>query len=224
MTDEVHFDIETIPSQLSWVREYYTEKTPVPTPPGNIKKQETIDRWLAENTHADAVEAAIAKSGFSGASNHIVALSWAVNDGGVKAGYIGSDVSQEKPLLEAFFADIADLSMPIFCGHNIIGFDLRVLKQRAMILGVKTPSCFPLDPRAWDKNVYDTMLKWDSDRQSMISMDLLARALGIEGKDGIDGSMVYPMWLEGKHKEISDYCSDDVRMGREIYKKMTAIF
>lgn len=220
MIDEVHFDIETIPSQESWVREYYTEKTPVPTPPGNIKKQETIDKWMAENTHEDAVDAAVAKAGFSGATNHIVAVSWAINDNEVRGSYI-VDVANEHLMLKKFFDEIREIEMPIFCGHNIVGFDLRVLKQRAMVLGVKIPGNFPTDPKAWDKNVYDTMLKWDSDRQNMIKMDLLARALGIEGKGGVDGSMVYPMWKQGRFAEIASYCGDDVRMGREIYRKMT---
>lgn len=217
---EVHFDIETIPSQLPWVREYYTEKTPVPTPPGNIKKQETIDKWMAENKHEDAVEAAISKSCFSGATNHIVAISWAFNDDAVQGQYI-SAIEHEHLMLKNFFDAIKDLSMPIFCGHNIVNFDLRVIKQRAMVLGIEIPHCFPVSAKAWDKNIYDTMLEWDSDRQNMIKMDLLARALGIEGKSGIDGSMVYPMWKEGKFAEIATYCGDDVRMGREIYNKMT---
>lgn len=40
-----------------------------------------------------------------------------------------------------------------------------------------------------DEKIYDTMLKWDAKKS--ISMDKLARVLGIEGKGDIDGQWFY---------------------------------
>lgn len=220
MIKSISFDIETIPSQNEWVREYYEEKIGEPEPPKNLKKQETIDKWFAENPKEALVEEAINKAGFSGATNHICCISWSTDGFEIKNAYIKDDVSKEADMLQKFFDDISQCKYgDVFVGHNIIGFDLRVIKQRAMVLGVKIPSIFPTDPKPWDKNVYDTMLKWDS--RDFIKMDLIARAFGIQGKGAVDGSMVYPMWQEGKYAEIAEYCDDDVRMTIEVYKHMT---
>jgi len=223
MNDVVHFDIETIPSQLPWVREYYTEKTAVPTPPKTLKKQESIDKWLIDNTHEAAIDNACAKAGFSGASNHICCISWAVDtpnsEGETKNSFMLGDVSKEGDQIQDLFDDIGKLKYgAVFAGHNIIGFDIRVIKQRAMVLGIKIPNVFPVYAKPWDKNVYDTMLKWDA--RDFIKMDLIATAFGLDGKGSVDGSMVHPMWKEGKYAEIASYCDDDVRMGREVYNKM----
>lgn len=212
---KVHFDIETIPSQLEWVREYYSEKV---SPPKTIKKAESIEKLMQED-RPQAIEDALDKAGFSGASNHIITIAWAVDDSEIKALQIGADISQEKEALKEFFADIEKLPMgACFCGHNIIGFDIKIIKQRAMVLGVKIPRIFPIDAKPWDNCVYDTMLKWDS--RDFVKMDLIARAFGIQGKGAVDGSMVYPMWQEGRYDEIKEYCIDDVRMGRAVYEKM----
>ena len=224
MNNVVHFDIETIPSQESWVREYYVEKTPIPTPPKTYKKQETIDKWVSENTHEQAVEDSIAKAAFSGASNHICCISWVIDthdgEGEVENSFILDNVKQERDMIEAFFDSISKLQYgAVFAGHNIIGFDIRVIKQRAMVIGIPIPPIFPIDAKPWDKTVYDTMLKWDS--RDFIKMDLIAKAFGIDGKGAVDGSMVYPMWKEGKYEEIAMYCNDDVRMGRAVYNHMT---
>lgn len=223
----VHFDIETIPSQMGWVKEYYEEKT---EPPKKLKKEESIENWIL-NEKDQAVEDAISKAGFSGATNHIVCISWCITDDKdnvitspeYKSSFVTENLEPERLAIQSFFDDIKVLNYPTFAGHNIIGFDLRVIKQRAMVLGVKIPRTFPIDPKPWDKSVYDTMLKWDSSYGNMAKMDLVAKAFGIKGKGDIDGSMVYPMWLEGKHKEIKEYCEDDVRMGRELYCAMNFI-
>lgn len=216
MTKVIHFDIETIPSQHSWVREYYSQAV---KPPGTIKKPESIEKWNAEERPA-AIEEALNKAGFSGATNHIVTIAWAVDDGPVRALWLENNLENESSIIRDFFADISRLPMgTTFAGHNIIGFDIRVIKQRAMVLGVPIPRMFPIDAKPWSTEVYDTMQKWDSG--NYVKIDLIARAFGIQGKGSVDGSMVYPMWKEGRFEEIAEYCQDDVRMGRAVYNKMT---
>jgi hypothetical protein len=54
-----------------------------------------------------------------------------------------------------------------------------------------------------------------------ISMDSLAKCLGMEGKGDIDGSMVCDLWLDGKYQTIADYNLSDVRKTAEIHKRLT---
>ena len=79
----------------------------------------------------------------------------------------------------------------------------------------------PFDAKPWDEKIYDTMLKWDAKKS--ISMDKLARVLGIEGKGDIDGSMVWDMYKRGEYQQIADYCADDVNIVQSIYSRMTAL-
>lgn len=110
---------------------------------------------------------------------------------------------------------------PTLVGHNIIGFDLRFLLHRSIINGIQPPMWMPFDARPWDVDrVYDTMTQW-AGAGNRISLDNLAQALGLAGKQGIDGSMVYDMWAEGRIDEIAEYCKDDVRITRDIYRRMT---
>lgn len=222
LKNTVGFDIETIPGQDSWIREYYDAKIEEPKPPGNYKSEEAIAKWKRENPRENLVEEALEKTVFEGATNHIIALSW--NVGGVREEtlFLGSDLSKEGDLLQTFFDDIANIKapyQPTFYGHNIAAFDLRVIKQRAMVLGIKPPPVFPVDFKPWDKHIYDTMLKWGNGRD-YVKLDLIARAFGIQGKEGMDGSKVYGAWKEGRYREIADYCAADVRMTVEVYKRM----
>ena len=98
---------------------------------------------------------------------------------------------------------------------------MKIIRQRSIVLGIRPRSNMPFDAKPWDTNPFDTLVQWDSDRQKMISLDKLAKALGIQGKSDIDGSMVYGMWKEGKFDEIAQYCADDVRMVRDVYKRIT---
>jgi hypothetical protein len=63
------------------------------------------------------------------------------------------------------------------------------------------------------------MEMWAVDFKDYVSLDKIAKFLGLEGKeDGIDGSKVYDMWLEGQLEKIENYCRDDVELVREVYK------
>lgn len=208
----IYLDIETIPSTETWVRDYVAESV---TPPGNMKKPETIAKWIEEEK-AGAVDDAMAKCSFDGAMNHIVCIGMAIDDGEVE-----TFAGEERWVLSQFFEKISLHAnrTPCFVGHNIAAFDLRVIRQRSIILGMRAPDCIPFDAKPWDFNrIYDTMIQWDA--KTFARLNKLALAMGIPAKAG-DGCMVYEMWKAGQFKEIADYCADDVRIVRAVHKRMT---
>ena len=161
------------------------------------------------------------KCSFDGALNHIICLGLAIDDADPIA-ITANTIDQEATLLTEFYSLIG--SLPIvsrFVGHNISGFDLKVIKQRSIVLGVKPCPHMPFDAKPWDRNPFDTMVQWDSKNNA--KLDKIARAMGFEGKGEVDGSDVYPMWKEGKFKEIIDYCKADVVLTRQVYKKMITV-
>lgn len=215
----VYFDLETIPSQSPAYLERCLGKV---KPPAAIKKPESIEKWYAESAE-NAAQEMFEKSSFDGGRGHICTIAWAKNDGEIKCFHAAS-LEDEKPLLAAFFNDLDPYHSEILVGHNIVGFDIGFLRKRAVSLGVKLPgpTVFPRDPKPWDKKIKDTMFMW-AGSNNRVALDELCDILGIQGKDGFDGSMVADAWRNGEHARIAEYCQDDVMRVREIHKRFMAV-
>lgn len=208
------FDIETIPTELPWVIEDLRANI---RPPANYSKPETIEKWMAENAET-ALEEKIHATGLDGAYGQICCIAYAFDDEPIQT--IGTHLQlTERSILADFAAELKDKRITKIIGHNIAGFDLPYLRKRAIIHGI--PMNLPFDAKPWDEKIYDTMLKWDVKKS--ISMDKLARVLGIEGKGDIDGSMVWDMYKRGEYQQIADYCASDVYIAQSIYSRMTAV-
>jgi 3'-5' exonuclease len=59
-------------------------------------------------------------------------------------------------------------------------------------------------------------------RQFKFNLDLACKAFGIttSKREGVDGRSVEPMYRAGRHREIADYCLEDVRATAELYEKV----
>lgn len=217
MEHTVFLDIETIPCQNPEAIERIRKGI---TPPANIKKDDSKAKWFEENLEA-ATQDAVAKTSFNPALGHICTISWAVDDEEPDTAHARS-VEEERDVLAAFFASIKPFHRTIIVGHNVGGFDIRFILCRAVVLGLPIPRALPRDPKPWDKTIFDTMMAW-SGAKGTISMDNLCLALGLAGKEGFDGSMVAEAWANGEHDRIAEYCADDVRKTREVYRKFAAV-
>ena len=112
--------------------------------------------------------------------------------------------------------------VPVVVAHHA-AFDIRYVWQRAMILGVTPPSWWPIDARPWDTDrLNDTMLMW-AGHGNRIGLDRLCRALGLPGKTGVDGSMVWDLVRDGRIDEVVSYCDDDVRRLRSVHRRMIGL-
>lgn len=112
--------------------------------------------------------------------------------------------------------------IPIFVAHHA-QFDLRYVWQRAVALGITPPSWWPIDARPWDTDrVQDTMTMW-AGHNGRIGLDRLCRALGLEGKTGVDGSKVWDLVREGRLDEVVEYCGDDVRRLRSVHRRLIGL-
>lgn len=252
---EIVIDIETIPSQLPWVKEYVAKKVALPkyiappeepTPPKSMKKQETIDKWYEsdferikaenkaayddalqqeENKYQAALKEAYEKCSFDGAMNHIICIGVAIDSMEPVTLSIHSH-EQEAANIKRFYDYLQEQCgdyAHTFIGHNVHNFDLKILRQRSIVLGVQWPNFMSrLFGDKWGDVCYDTMLRWSNDRRDYVSLDKLCHVFGIETpKDGMSGADVYRYWQEGRHQEIADYCKDDVIATRAVYRNMT---
>jgi hypothetical protein len=211
------FDAETLPTDDESV---IAELEKGIKPPATHKKQETIDAWMLENKES-ALKELVSKTSFDGMYGRVACIAWSIDDEPIFAS--GAEYSEVEAikLFYAFIENECHDSVK-FCGHNLAGFDLPFLKHRSIILGIKPPKSLlqAMNAKPWDSCIADTMLMWSSDPHKRGSMDRICKALGIQGKDGFDGSMVAETWPVDPQKVIS-YCRDDVRRTRNIYKRIT---
>ena len=213
-SEPLTFDIETLPTKDKQVIERIASTI---RPPGNIKKKESIDVWMAEN-YEQALKDEIHKTGLSGAYGSVACIAWAYQ-GNLTC---SSKEMSEENAIKNFYKYIEYYNVETFCGHNIVGFDLKFLKHRSMILGIKPPKNIlkAMNAKPWDDCIKDIMLMWDPDKNKMTSLDLMCWLFGVKhDHDGFDGSMVAEAWLVDQQKVI-DYCISDVKATREIYYKM----
>lgn len=215
----LYIDIETIPTQDEAVKARIAESI---TPPGNISKAETIAAWETEKKPA-LVKEAIAKTALDGSVGRICCIGFTADDGYLRS-VIGDD---EAIVIRDFLAAADELARNSYgvtiIGHNVISFDIRFLWQRAIILGVKMPHWFPRDPKPWSGEVFDTMTAF-AGYGNRIGLDRLCQALGLPGKEDIDGSMIGELWAAGEYDRIAEYCRADVERTRAVHKRMQLAF
>lgn len=252
MIAQLYIDIETIPAQRPDVleelraaeQEALIAALQAVKPPGNYKKQETIDEWMATeapkikqaliDASAANVDAAYRKTGLDGAFGQICVIGWALND--EKASTIWSpqwdDPTCERELLEAFYCALTD-AIPAneerttcVIGHNVAGFDLRYLAQRSIVHSVRPHRVIASAAQAkpWEQEkVYDTMIQWGgTGAKPGGSLDKLCRALGIPTPKGdITGATVWDAVQAGRIADVAAYCARDVEAVRSIHRRMT---
>jgi 3'-5' exonuclease len=118
----------------------------------------------------------------------------------------------EGELISAFVEKIAQLSPQLvtFNGHS---FDLPVLRYRAMVNRV---SAAGLQLRPYFNRYYDDALDLCDVLGSFtagakVKLDEISKILGLTGKpEGVDGSRVEAMVLDGQIAEVGRYCESDV--------------
>lgn len=212
----VTVDIETIPDQSEGAIERIAESI---KHPGNMKNQETIDAWhngagKYAGEKEKAVNQAWLKTSFDGAYGKIAFIGYQIEG---MAPTVLSGV--EGVILSKFWEAVSsDGRPPYFIAHHA-KFDLPFLFKRSIINKVSMPVNF----NPYGRNGVDhfcTMESWAGCRET-ISLDSLAKALGIPGKQGMSGADVWPEYQAGNQAKIAEYCKDDVRITWEIYKRIT---
>jgi len=130
----------------------------------------------------------------------------------------------EKQILERFWSFFENDSR--FISFNGRQFDGPFLMIRSAINGITPkrdlvgyrygfhPNC---DLRE-TLNFFGTT----NSRQFKFNLDLACKTFGVETSkgEGMDGRSVETKYLAGRHREIADYCLDDVRATAELYEKL----
>lgn len=101
-------------------------------------------------------------------------------------------------------------------GHNIIGFDLPIIVNRARLNGLRIPESIGQMNNGrwyWNENIVDTLQVITFGNKQDIagnSVDAIAKSCGFPSKLG-DGANFYKLWQQNKAGAIS-YCKRDVEI------------
>lgn len=226
----IYFDMETIPDGELDDFELYKD------PPKTIKDPEKIKAWLIEQKEEQFLKQSVDTN-----RAKILTIGAAVDELKPKC-FVDLVDYDEKTVLEEFenylrntyqetvdegFGEARTIYHELaFVGHNIKKFDLQILfvkslKYRLDFLGKLV---HPARLRYNNGKSYDIMEIWGgADTFTYVSLDTVATTLGIQGKKGMDGSMVYPKFKEGKIDEIIEYQMDDVELTRNVFKRLRNI-
>ena len=133
---------------------------------------------------------------------------------------LGSPASNEKELLERFFAGLEKYN-PTLVSWNGSGFDLPVIQFRSLLHGVDAHHYWQTGDgdTSFRYNNYLSRFHWRHidlmdvlaayQSRAFAKLDHIATMLGFPGKQGMDGSMVCEAWLAGKLESIRNYCETD---------------
>jgi predicted PolB exonuclease-like 3'-5' exonuclease len=135
--------------------------------------------------------------------------------------FVDRSGSEEGAVIQTFF-DKIEKHQPQLVSWNGGGFDLPVLHYRGLRHGI-------VADKYWDLGEDDREYKWNNyisryhtrhlDLMDLLALyqpranaplDAMAKLCGLPGKLGMDGSQVYPAYLEGKLEDIRRYCETDV--------------
>jgi hypothetical protein len=219
----IYLDIETKPTSRTDVRERLTAGV---KPPGNYKSAEAISKWWAENGEARKAEATN-ETALDGLWGEICCIGYAIEDSSITT-IVGVT---ETDLLRRWAEDIATGAQAVlppsgtalwsdritWIGHNLQDFDIRFLWQRCIVNSVNLPFRLPLDRYPKGPWIYDTMKEWCGYGKYVKQTDL-ELAFGLTRTDPLkDGNEV----LTADIASIRAHCSEDIRLVREIHKRMT---
>lgn len=233
MSPVLVFDLETIPDVAGLRRlrgsSVAADVDAAVSSAGEAGEREAPAPASLPPTDAEVAEAAFAqrraKTGSDFLPLHlhrIVAIGCLFRDQeGLRIRCLGQPGDPEAKLVQDFYR-IIDRYTPQLVSWNGGGFDLQVLHYRSLIHGVQAPKYWDQgeDERDFRYNNYlsryharhldlmDLLALYNG--RANAPLDELAKLCGFPGKLGMDGSQVWPAYLDGRLDEIRAYCETDV--------------
>lgn len=147
---------------------------------------------------------------------------------------LGDVTSSEDELIQRFFDGLERYS-PTLVSWNGSGFDLPVLHYRSLLHGI-------VANRYWETGDDDSSFRWNNylsrfhqrhtdlmdvlsgyQPRASVSLQDMALLLGLPGKLGMQGSLVWERYLGGDLEAIRNYCETDVLNTFLVYLRFELI-
>ncbi len=199
----ITLDIETVPDQRE---DAYRQAWNRIKAPANWKDPEKIKNYIEEKA-----QEAYRDTALNGLYGQICAIGYKIEDEPAECIYDGA----EADILHVFDRVMQGLrSKPYFVGHKLRDFDLKFMRQRYWINGLRWWFGDPRHPH----ECFDTLWAWSGyERKGKLSE--IAKAMGIEYPDA-DGSQVWDWYQAGDWDSIRTYNIAQVEATYQIYRRM----
>ncbi len=187
------------------------EFLPPVEPPANYKDAAKIEAYLAEKRARQLETAALA-------ADTARSLCVGILRCGKPPQFLHD--GDEDALLRASWRELETRAADeVFTTFNGARFDWPMLARRSFALGVPVPVWFPRDGR-WPARAHcDLLALWQcGDRAETISLDRLARVLGLPGKTG-SGADFARLFGENRPAALA-YLENDLKITREVWLRM----
>jgi len=199
-------DLETGP------RPDATDFLPPVEAPINFKDPEKIRAYIEERRAKQFAEAAL-----SAATARILCVG-TLRDGG-EPQFIG-DYDEGKLLRKTWLELERRGADEVYVTFNGTRFDWPIMCRRSYALGVPVPPWVQRDGRWSPRSHCDLLTLWQlGDRQETISLDRLARLVGLPGKAG-NGAQFAALWLQNRPAAL-EYLANDLLLTRLCFDRMT---
>jgi predicted PolB exonuclease-like 3'-5' exonuclease len=125
-----------------------------------------------------------------------------------------SEAERTEASLVGTFLEALGRHRPQLVGYNSQDSDLKILIQRAIVLGLQAAGFARRPDKPWEGvDYFARNSEWNVDLKEIVggwgksvpSLHEIAVQSGIPGKMGVDGNDVAAMWLAGRHAEIVAY-------------------
>lgn len=138
--------------------------------------------------------------------------------GRVEMRAVGGDILDERSHIEGFFDLVtSELDSPRLVSWNGAGFDLPVIRYRAMMLGIAAPGFYRTDgERQWNNyqnrfhdlhvDAMDVLSGYGASMR--IGLGTIGPVLGLTGKSFLDRA-IYAHILDGDGARVVEYCKND---------------
>lgn len=152
--------------------------------------------------------------------SRILALGYTLDGGETVTCLHGED--EVRDILLPFIQLIDEKLIVELCGFNILGFDLPYFRRRCLLNRVPFPFYNSGDKwNPWTFATFDAMVDWQcGNRQDNISLDTLARALGIEERKG-DWREFAKLYETDPDKAL-EFVRSEVRLTSKVVEAMRA--
>jgi hypothetical protein len=214
----ITFDVETGPQDASYLLAKFN---PVFEAGKNLKDPEKIANEIAEKKREW-----LEKSALYPERGEVLAIGWKEDGGKVflLEGNESAILSDIFDILKQIQPVSSKAKYEMSAGFNILNFDLPFLRKRALILGVPCP----IYARAnkWEPwgvcKPFDAMLDYNcGDRRAFTSLDTVAIALGLGGKDATTGKRFSEVYKTDPEK-AREYLRRDVDLTDAVVERLLA--
>src|SRR5258708_4732487 len=210
----VYIDIETAPLPMEQIRAQMPVFIEADVKTGNRKDPEKIKAYI-EEARIEHEKNWIARAALSPLTGSIVAIGW-LKEGGTSSIMMEGEFS-ERDMIEAFFAFYQSQYGARWIGFNIARFDVPFLVRRAWTYGLEVPRFY--NGRYLNSSLVDLLQLWQcGDAKEFISLDRIARYLGLPGKS-MDGSAFAALKYENQEAAI-EYLRNDLELTKAVAERL----